>query len=159
LSPVADRAASTFVQTELGFDQRSMVFQQPFDSVVIAALFIGCQRDDDVAVGFESLLFEADQIGDEDRGHRLVVGGSPSVVITILFEELEWIERPVVALRLDNVYVREQQDWLARAGPAQTRDQIALARVRSQNFYVFFWKARRFQPLGHRFGGGGTIAD
>ena len=48
-------AAGIGVQRELGVDQIAMVLQQPIDAVGFAALLIGGQREDEIAVGHDSL--------------------------------------------------------------------------------------------------------
>ena len=94
--------AAAFVQAELGVDELAVILDQPLDAVVVAALLIGGQRENDVALGHEVLLLHAQQVGDEDRGHRLVVGGAAAVEVAVLFDELERIEigRPVFAFWL-----------------------------------------------------------
>ena len=44
-------AAGIVVERELGIDEIAMVLQQPIDAVGFAALFVGGQREDQVAVG------------------------------------------------------------------------------------------------------------
>ena len=58
------------------------------------------------------------------------------VEIAVLLDQLERIDRPVLALRLDDVEMREQQDRLARAAAAQARDEIALARRGREDMHV-----------------------
>src|SRR5918994_6900583 len=82
-------SAAAFVQAELGLDERAMLVDQPRDAVVVAAFFVCRERDDDVAPGLQAFLSIADQVGDEDRGHRLVVGGAAAVVIAVALDELE----------------------------------------------------------------------
>src|SRR4029078_2827961 len=53
--------AAGFVQTELRIDQLPLVLEQPVDAVVIAALFIRGESEDDVTLGDDSLLLEAQQ--------------------------------------------------------------------------------------------------
>ena len=48
--------------------------------------------------------------------------------------------------------MRQQQDRLARAGAAQPRHQVALARRGREHLHVAVGKARRAKPRRHRFG-------
>ena len=47
----------------------------------VADFLVRLQRDDDVALGHEALLLIADQVGDEDGRHELVVGGAAAVEV------------------------------------------------------------------------------
>ena len=53
----------------------------------------------------------------------------------------------------------DQQDRPARAGAAQPRDQIPLARIGAQDFRVARGKSGVAQALRHGFGGGGRAAN
>ena len=135
---VAQRAAAAFVDGELGVDQVAMVIEQPVRAVVrrIGQLLVGGERQDDVAVGLEAFLGILDQVGDEDRRHRLVVDRAAAAEIAVDLLQLERIEIPVLALGLDHVDMGDQQERLARAGAAQPRDQVALARPRRHHLDV-----------------------
>ena len=95
-----------------------MLLEEPGHAVVPAALFVGGQRHDEIAVGHEALLPVADQVGHEGRGHGLVVGGAPAVEVAVLLEQLEGIDGPVLAVGLDDVEVREQQQRPSGPGAA-----------------------------------------
>ena len=155
--------AAAFVQAELRLDQRAMIVDQPRDAVVVAAFFIRGERDDDVALGLQAFLSIADQVGDEDRGHRLVVGGAAAVVVAVALDELERIEigRPVFLVRLDDVEMREQQQRLLRAVTTQPRDEIALLRVarRHEDAHVFLRKSCGNESRSHRARRRGVVAD
>jgi hypothetical protein len=84
----------------------------------------------EIAVGLETLLLVADQVGHERGGHELVVAGATAVEVAVLLEQLERVDRPIRGLGLDDVEVRQQQDRLAYAGAAQASNEIALARRR-----------------------------
>jgi len=119
---VAQGAAAALVDGEFRIDQVAMVRQQPAHAVVrrIRQLLVGGQRQDDVAVGPERLLDVADQVGDEDRRHRLVVDDAA-------VDELERVGVPVLAPRFHHVEMGKQEERPARAGAAQPRHQVALA--------------------------------
>src|SRR5262249_12003925 len=96
---------------------------------------------------------QANQVGSQDRGHRLVVAGPTAVEEAVLLEEHERIERPVLALRLDDVEMGDEEERLARAGAAIAGDQIVLARVRAAHLDVRRRESGGLQPRGHRFRG------
>ena len=126
-------AAAAFVDRELGVDQILVVLHQPVDAVEGAAFLVGRERQNQIAIGREAFLLQANQVGDELRRHRLVVARAAAVEEAVLLEERERIERPVLALGLDDVEMREQQQRLAaRAGAARARDQVALLRDRDR---------------------------
>ena len=53
---VHQHAARAFVERELGLDQVAMFLQQPIDAVVgTAAFLVGGERENQVAVGLDSL--------------------------------------------------------------------------------------------------------
>ena len=81
-------APSALVEAELGVDQIALVLQQPDDAVVgAAALFVGGERDDDVAVRLEAFTLVANQVGDPDRRLRLVVAGAAAVEVAVALGE------------------------------------------------------------------------
>src|SRR5206468_7875042 len=60
-------APTAFIEGELGIKEIAMIPEQPGDAIVRAtALFICGERDDDVAIGLETLLLVLDQVGDPD---------------------------------------------------------------------------------------------
>jgi hypothetical protein len=124
-------AAAALVDAKLGVNQPAVLLQQKLRAVEVAALLVGRQRDDEVALGPEVLLPVADEVGDEDGGHRLVVAGAAAVEVAFALGELEGVEtlRPVLPAGLDHVDVGEQKERLARARAAQARDEIPLALV------------------------------
>jgi len=64
-------AARIVVDHESGIDQRPLIFQQPIDAIGIAARFlVGVEDHDDIAIGFEPLLLQPDQIGGQDGDPR-----------------------------------------------------------------------------------------
>ena len=155
--------AAALVEAVLRIDERALIRDQPLDTVVVAAFLIRREREDDVAIGHESLLLHAQEVGDEDRGHRLVVGRASAIVVTVLFDELERIEigRPVFFLGFDDVDVRKEQKRLQtrRATPSVSHDEVAFARVRTADEDVGGRKPRSPKTRGHRLGGNGGAAD
>ena len=86
--PVHRFAPAAFVQAELGVDQVALVLEQPLDAVVRAtALFVGRERDDDVAIGLEAFALVANQVGDPDRRLRFVVADAAAVEVAVFFGE------------------------------------------------------------------------
>src|SRR4051794_38114423 len=88
--PAVDHIApAALVQAKLGVDQVTPILQQPLHAVVwAAALFVGSQRHDDVAIRLETLAPIADQVCDPDRSLRLVVSGTATVELAVLLDEL-----------------------------------------------------------------------
>ena len=66
---------------------RMVISEKPLNTVMLAAFFIGGERDNNVALGNESFLFQMNQGGDPDRGHCLVVAGAAAVEIIALLGE------------------------------------------------------------------------
>src|SRR5205085_1092867 len=71
-SAVQRLAPAALVQRIFGVYQLTLVLEQPLDAVERSAAFlVGCERDDDVAIGLESLALVANQIRDPERRLRL----------------------------------------------------------------------------------------
>ena len=166
LNAVADRLAvlqpdaAAFVERELGVDQIAMVLQQPPDAdlVTVEDFLVGLKRQDDIAVGLVALLLVADHVGDEGRRHEFVVAGTASVVIAVFLDQLERIDRPVLAICRHHVDMGKQEDRLARAGTAQPHHKVALARRGLQHLHVTIRKAGRTKARRHCFGRLGGVA-
>ena len=125
--PVETLASTAFVQGVFGLNQFALILQQPVDAVVRpAAFFIRCQRDDQVAIRPKAFSLVADQVRDPDGRLRLVVGRSPPVEKAVFFNELEWIRAPVLPLRLNDIDVSQQQNWLTRAATVVANHQVVL---------------------------------
>ena len=140
-----------------------MVLDQPTHAVTAATLFIGGQRDDDVAVGLKVLLLELNQVGDENRRHRLVVGGAARIEVAVTFDELERIEvgRPIGLERLDDVEVREEEERLRCVGPALAAvadDEVVLVGLDPAHEDVLLREPGVAKPLGHCVGCDGRAA-
>ena len=108
---VAERSAAAFVQRIGGVDLLPVVGDEPAYTVRRSTLFVGREHEEDVAVRDVALLLETQQVGDEDRAHRLVVARAASVVVAVALRELERVDvgRPIALQRLDDVEMREQQ--------------------------------------------------
>ena len=145
---------AAFVQGELSVDQLALFLEQPVHAVVRATAFlIGRERDDEVAIGLESFTLVADQIRDPHRRLRLVVARSPAVEVAVLLGERERIHAPVVALRLHDVGVREEEDRTAAPGAVVANDEVRFIGTRAADEDVRVGKAGRFEApsdgLGH----------
>ena len=157
---VAQCAPAALVDGELGVDQLAVVLQQPAHAIVrrIRKLFVGREREDDVALGLVARSDIADHVGDEDRRHRLVVDGPASAEIAIGLLQLEGIEVPVLTLCLHDIEMGEKQKRPAHAGAAQSRHQVPLARTGGQNLDVRGWKAAVAQSRRHGLGRAQRVA-
>src|SRR6266403_3264971 len=132
-----------------------MILEQPFDAAVrAAALFVGGEGDDDVAVGLESFLLVANQIGNPQGGLRLVVTRTASVKKTVLLYQLKRLHGPVFAFGFDDIGMGEKQDGFAVAGAVIANNDIALLRDGAAEKDIGIRKAGGFQAsgggLGHR---------
>src|SRR5215467_10779346 len=85
---VLQGAVAAFVQGHLGVDQRAMLLEEPGHAIMPAPFFVGSQRHDQVAIGHEAFLAVTDQVGDERRGHRLVVRRAATVEVAVSLEGL-----------------------------------------------------------------------
>ena len=74
-----------------------------------SALFAGRERENQVAVGNALLVFQTQQRRDERRRAALHVLRAAAVEVSVVLGQHERIVRPVFALRLDDVEMREQQ--------------------------------------------------
>jgi hypothetical protein len=82
--------------------------------------------------------------------HRLVIAGPAPIKEAVLLEERERIERPVLALRFDDVEMGQQEKRFP-APSTQPRDEIPLFRIRSEHLHVGRWEAGVLQPRRDRF--------
>ena len=132
-----------------------VLIEQPPDAhrIRIEDLFVGLQDNDEVAIRPEAFLPIADQIGNEDRCHELVVPYTPSVRIAVLLDQLERIGRPVFWPGVDDVDVGQQQDRFPSARAAEPRDPVALARCGRQDVNVRLREPGNQQTCGHRLRG------
>jgi hypothetical protein len=162
LPGVVELAAGPLVESESGAQRLGVVLEQPFDAVErIRRLFAAGHRELDVAPRLESFLLIADQAVGEDRRHRLVVAGAARVEPPVFLDQLEGIAHPVLALRLDDIEVREKKDGAGLGiASAQRGDEVAVLRSigRNENPDVARRQPRRLEPRPHRFRGGGATA-
>jgi hypothetical protein len=130
-----------------------MVLEEPLhpDAVAIEDLLVGLEREDDVTIGPVALLPVADQVRDPGRSHRLVVHGAAPVEPAVLLDERERVGGPVLAPRIDDVEVRDEEDGTARTCPVVPRHEVSLSRRRSEDMNVALRKPR---GKGHGLRGG-----
>ena len=119
--------------------QSTPLNEPPSSSAVSARIRVAIERD--------AFALEPDDVGHELGRHALVVGRAAAVEEAVLFEEGERIDRPVRAPGLDDVEVGEQQDRPLRAVALQPGDQIALARIGSEDLNIR--EAGGFQARRH----------
>jgi hypothetical protein len=107
------------------------MFEQVADAVErIGGLLAACERELDTAPWLVVFLSEADHRIREDGRHRLVIRRAARVKVAALFDELEWVAAPVLALGFDHVEMSKQHQRLqTRIRPRQQSDQVALLRV------------------------------
>ena len=132
-----------------------MIPEQPGDAIVRAtALFICGERDDDVAIGLETLLLVLDQVGDPDSRLGLVVSGAAAIEETIALIQLEGIHAPVFSLGFDNINVGQQENRLECSSDVITDDQIGFLWICASQEDIGFGKAGGAQAsrggLGYR---------
>ena len=153
-------AAAVGVEDEFGVDQVAVVLDQPVDAVRLAALFIGGEREDDVAVRTEAFALQAEEGLDQDGVGLLHVLGAAAVEVAVfLGDELEGIGGPVVAARFDDVEMADEQDGLLAACAVVAHDEVLLAVVGAEQLHVRGGKAGVEETLLHGFGRGGDAAD
>ena len=144
--PARRLAVAAFIERKFRVNQFAVILDEPLDAVVRpATLFIGGERDNDVAIRLEAFLLVEDQIREPNRGLRLVVAGPAAVEISVLLDELEGVHAPVGAQGLDDVGVREQQDRLKLAGTVVADHEVRLLGARPANKNIGIRKARRAQ--------------
>ncbi len=77
--------------------------QEPVDAVRLAALFVGREREDEVAGGDEALALETNEVGDQDRVVVLHVLGAAAVEVAVALDQLEGVGVPLGLGRFDDV--------------------------------------------------------
>lgn len=152
-------AASVGIQAIDRINQVAVVSHQPIHSVEAASFFISREGNDDIPVRLKTLLLHANEVGYQESVSGLDVVGAAAVKIPVQLGEFKGIESPVLASCLNYVQVREQQNGLAHAGPAQARDQVSLARIRAQHLHVCGGEPDRLEPRRHCLGGRRGAAD
>ncbi len=86
----------------------AMFPEQPVHTVGRAALFIGGQRENQIAVRQIAFLFQADEIGNQDGVAFLHVFRAAAVEIAVFFDEFEWIGGPIRSERFDDVQMPDE---------------------------------------------------
>src|SRR6266853_1362229 len=151
---LVEQAVPAFVERELGVDQVAVVLEQVYDAAEIRRddFLVAGRYEDEVALRTVAFPPVADEIGDEHRDHRLVVGGAAGVEIAVFLDELEGGALPVLALRLHHIEVSQQHDRSFRAGAPVAGDEVALLRPagRHDHLHLLRRQPARFQACGHR---------
>ena len=104
----------------------------------------------------ELLLLVAHERIDPDGRLRFVVRGSAGVEVAVLLDELEWIACPVLALRLDDIQVRQKQNGFElRITTGIDRDESAFLRMlgHGEKMQIRVGKAGRLEVGRHALGG------
>src|SRR6185436_4460329 len=78
---VLQAPAAAFIERKGGIDEVFVLGQKPRHAIVRAGLLVRGEGDDDVAARNPSFLLVADQVGDPDGGHGLVVAGAAAVKV------------------------------------------------------------------------------
>ena len=156
---LAERA---LVDGEGGVDEVALVLDQPFSAVECAGGFLAAgQGELDGAKRPVFFLFVANQGVHPNRGLGLVVDDAAGVEGAVLFDQLERIAGPVLALGLDHVDMREQQYRLELGIPAGILgDQAALLGMigRRKRMQIGVGESGRFQAGGHALRGQSAAA-
>ena len=161
LAVIGDDAARFRVQRVLGIDEVSMILQEPIHPVRRAALFVGRERQDDVAIRNEPLLLQSNEIGDHDGIAGLHVLRAATVVVAVLLDELKRIGGPVLGSRFDHVEVADDEN---RPQPptrlaAIAGDQVALPLVGPHHGDIGRGESGIEQSLRHRLRRHGGASD
>ena len=115
----------------------------PFDVPV----FVRRQRQNQVAVRAVPLLLEADERRHQNRIVHLHVLRAAAVEVAVFLDELKGIGGPVVALRLDDVEVADDEDGLVGSGSPQASDHVAFGIVWPEHLNVRGGKSGVLQTL------------
>ncbi len=113
-----------------------MVGDQPAHAVLAAALFVGGERQNEIALGDPPLFLVPQDVGGENGRHRLVVGHAASQEVAVLFGHGERVARPVAAECRHHIQMGQQQDGLAAAFAAVAHNQILLGWGAGRAYHV-----------------------
>ena len=151
-------SAAIGIKSEGGLHQLGMILQEPVDTIRLTSLFVCREREDEVAVRFESFFVQA-QEGRHENGVAVfhILRAAP-VIIAIFLDELKGIGGPVLTARFNDIFMPDEEDWRLRAGSAIADDQVFFAVVRAAEEDVGPRKARVKKTLLHRFRDGGDAA-
>jgi len=139
--------AAVEIDAESRVDPIAMRFEQPIDAVVIAALFVGGQRKDQIAVGDKAFAFQAQKTFHQDGVAFLHVLRASAIEKSVFFDELEGVHGPVFAAGFDHIQVADEEDGFFLAGAVIADDEILFAIVRACDDDFFFLEAGGEQPL------------
>src|ERR1700722_1486452 len=142
-----------------GVNEIAMIFDQPGHAVGLAALFIGGEREDEVAIGPEIFFFQANEAGDEERVAVFDVSSAAAVKVAVFFGEDEGVHRPIFAASFDHIGMANEQQGSVRAGAMNAGDEVAFAVVGAEDLDVGGAKSGVEQALGHGAGGNSGAAD
>ena len=140
--------------------QVAMLAHQPVSAVELAAFFVGCEREDQVALRLISLAMQT-----QKRRHQRGVGvlhvlRAAAVEITVLLNELKRIGGPIGAQGLHYVYVAEEENGLFGwgSGSAKADNEILFAVIRAEEMNVLGRESSVEEEALHRGGRSGDIA-
>src|SRR6266852_9407758 len=89
LAFVALKATGVGVDAVFSVAQRVVLLDEPLDTIVVAAFFVGGKRQDHVAVRRPAFFLEPNKICDQDRVAIFYVRRAPAVKIAIHFIQLK----------------------------------------------------------------------
>ena len=155
-------APAAFIERESRIDEIAAVLGEPFGAVERARRLLAAgERQLERAPRPVVLGPVADQQVDPDGCLGLVVHRTARIEGAVFLDERERIPRPVLALGLHDIDVREQKDRLELRIPARIDgDEAALLGVvgRRERVQVAVRETRRLQPRGHALGGKSAAA-
>ena len=88
-----------------------MILDEVTRAIVITALLVCCNRDDDIPLQRHPGAMQANQVGDMDSNFIFVIERSATIVEVIVFIETLRVHTPVGGVSLNHVNVRHQQYW------------------------------------------------
>ena len=150
-------ATRSLIDRKRRVDEVAPVLSEPLGAVQGASgLFTAGEREFQCAPRPVILFTQAHQRVDPDRTFGLVVHGPARVEIAVLLHERERFARPVFALRLDHIKVRQQQHRLElRVAPRINRHQSALPRMsgRGKQMQLLVGEPGSLEARRHALGG------
>ena len=149
---IAQDAAAVVIENYFGIDEFAMVLYQPVNTILLAALFVGSQSENDVAVGDVTFLLKADQRGEHNGIAALHILRAAAVIEAVLLDEAEGISSPVLAMSFHYIEVADEQQGFIFPCSAQPNDEILLAVVRAKNLHIGLGKTGIAKALRHGLG-------
>src|SRR5580658_6357390 len=101
--------AAAVIENYFGLDEFAMVLYEPVNTIRLAALFVGSESENDVAVGDITLLLKADQRGEHNGIAALHILRAAAVIEAVLLDEAEGISSPVLAMCFHYIEVSDEQ--------------------------------------------------